>query len=241
MTAAAGPELWLVELDRSEAALEALERTTPRLSDDIRARLAAIAAEDARRERRLAHIALRILLERRLGSGIRNTPFVVAAKGKPSLAGVDASFSLAHTRQTALIGIADAGPIGVDIERSRPLWMPEARRAPIEAEAVALAAGAPLAEPDPDARFLKAWVRIEAAAKADGSGVGARLEHLRPGRERVSAGAAAPSPEQGTPRVIVHDIAAGENLFAAVALPAGVPPPPLRNLPATAAAIEALL
>lgn len=240
MTTGAGPELWLVELDKSEAALEALEHATPRLSDDVSARLAAIGNTEVRRERRLAHIALRILLERRLGPDVRKAPFVVALKGKPSLAGFDADFSLAHTKRVALVGLADAGPIGVDIESKRPLWMPAARRAPIEAEAIVLAAGAPLADDEPDARFLRAWVRIEAAAKADGSGVGARLERLRPGAAHGPA-AAGPLASGTTPHVVVHDVATADGFFVAVALPPGVPSPPLQRLPTSVAAIEALL
>ncbi|MDQ8698281.1 hypothetical protein [Hyphomicrobium sp. LHD-15] len=246
MTAGLEPELWLVNLDRSEAALEGLEAATPRLSDDVRTRLAAVRNDGVRRERRLAHIALRILLERKLGTGMRNAPFVLSATGKPSLAGADTSFSLAHTKHLALIGITAGGPLGVDIERTRSVWMPDARRAPIEAEAVALAAGAPLQGADADERFLRAWVRIEAVAKAHGTGVGPMLERLRPGKEGRSAvdggvadrGEGAPAE---LPSVVAHDVPAGDGIFAAIALPTGALPPSLRMLPETAAAIEALL
>lgn len=251
MTAGLEPELWLVNLDRSEAALEGLEAATPRLSDDVRTRLAAVRNDGTRRERRLAHIALRILLERRLGAGIRNAPFVLSATGKPSLAGVDTSFSLAHTKHLALIGMTAGGPLGVDIERTRPVWMPDARRAPIEAEAVALAAGAPLQGAEPDERFLRAWVRIEAVAKARGTGVGPMLERLRPGREEGRAvdrrAANQGAANQGgdapaePPTVVAHDVPAGDGIFVAIALPAGASPPSLRTLPEAALAIEALL
>ncbi len=246
MTAGLEPELWLVNLDRSEAALEGLEAATPRLSDDVRTRLAAVRNDGTRRERRLAHITLRILLERRLGAGIRNAPFVLSATGKPSLASVDTSFSLAHTKHLALIGMTAGGPLGVDIERTRSVWMPDARRAPIEAEAVALAAGAPLQGAEPDERFLRAWVRIEAVAKAHGTGVGPMLERLRPGREEVRAvdrraanqGDGAPAEP---PAVVAHDVPAGDGIFVAIALPAGASPPSLRTFPEAALAIEALL
>lgn len=236
------PELWLIELDRSEAALESLEKATPRLSDDIRNRLAAISNDEARRERRLAHIALRILLERKLGPGIRNIPFVVSASGKPSLANSDASFSLAHTKHLALIGVGNGSLLGVDIERKRSVWMPEARRVPIEAEAVSLAAGVPLEGTDPDERFLRAWVRIEAVAKARGTGVGPLLERLRPGKgDRREVADLGHAPTRSL-RVVAHDVPANEGaFFAAVALPAGASPPSLRTLPETAAAIETLL
>lgn len=233
-------ELWLVDLDKTEAALEALESAMPRLSEDMHRRLGAMADAAARRERRLAHIALRILLETRLGPGSRHAPIVRNSSGKPSLAGHDICFSLAHTAGLALIALCERDPVGVDIERMRQVRVADARRAPIEAEAIALAAGAPLAGPDRDARFLNAWVRIEAVAKARGSGVGAILGRLRPGQ--AAARARAPQPHDETRRIVAHDVPMAEDLFAAVALAADLePPPPPRVLPDTPAAIEALL
>jgi 4'-phosphopantetheinyl transferase len=239
-------ELWLVDLDRSEAALEALESVTPRLADDIRKRLASMSNDNARRERRLAQIALRVVLERKLGPCVRGVPFVVSPSGKPALNGLNACFSLAHSQQLALIGIGNRGLIGVDIERKRPVWMPGARRVPIEAEAVSLAAGVPLAGADPDERFLRAWVRIEAVAKARGSGVGPMLERLRPGRSRLqeretSQETALDHGDPRFPRVVAHDVLTTADVFAAVALPVGAAPPSLRTLPETVSAIEALL
>lgn len=235
-------ELWLVDLHKSGEALEALEASSPRLPSDVRTRLAVIKDERTRHERRRAHIALRVLLERRLGPSMRGTPFIIAASGKPALAIDGVSFSLAHTKGLALIGIGDRAPLGVDLELMRPVHMPDARRAPIEMEAIALAAGAPLGEADPDARFLRAWVRIEAVAKALGQGVGPILERLRPGRD--SAGPLAELPGQSAAErglIVAHDVAATEGVFAAVALPSGQSPPPLGVLPEAAAKIEALL
>ncbi|MCC7250810.1 phosphopantetheinyl transferase [Hyphomicrobium sp.] len=223
-------ELWLVDLGKTAAALEAIEAATPRLSDDIRHRLHEMSDEAARRERRLAHIALRILLEKRLGPCIRRTPFVRSAPGKLSLAGSDVAISLAHTEGVALIALGDGDPLGVDIEHLRPVRIPEERREPIEREAVALAQDAPLAGRDRDARFLNAWVRIEAAAKAEGSGVGPLLERLRPGRR---APLARP--------LVVHDVPVSADVFAAVAMAPGRSLPPLCLLPETTAAIDALL
>jgi 4'-phosphopantetheinyl transferase len=232
-------ELWLVELDKAEAVLEGVEATTPRLSDDIRRRLGEMSNDALRRERRLAHIALRILLEARLGPGIRHAPFAVSAAGKPSLAAADVAFSLAHTRGLALIAIGDCEPLGVDIERMRPVRMPDARRAPIEREAVALAAGAALTGHHRDARFLNAWVRIEAAAKAHGLGVGPILERLRP--RRAAPRDVPPPGADAMPAIVVHDLPVPEGVFAAAALAAGRASPLLRVLPEAAAAIAALL
>jgi len=235
----ADTELWLADLDKAAAALDAVQAKTPRLPDEFLQRLNGMAHEALRRERRLAHIALRILLEARLGPGIRRAPFVRGAAGKPALAGGGAAFSLAHTRGLALIAIGDRDPLGADIERMRPVRIPEVRRVSIEREAVALAAGAPLAGPGRDARFLSAWVRIEAAAKAHGSGVGPILERLRPGREQAY-GVLEPRAHEPA-RIVVYDVPVSEGVFAAAALAAGSQPPALHELPDTITAIEALL
>lgn len=229
-------ELWYVDLEKACAALEALETETPRLSDADNVRFAAMTDSGARRERRLAHIALRILLERKCGPHVRRAQFAVSASGKPALASDKTGFSLAHTRASALIALAADGPLGVDLERARKVRMPDARRAPIERAAVALAAGAPLVGTDADARFLNAWVRIEAVAKAEGTGVGPILERLRPNRAQ-----AAPAPSAVGSGVVAHDIAVADGLFAAVALAPGFAPPALRRLPDTTPAIAALL
>lgn len=234
----ADTELWLVDLDKAGAALEALEAATPRMSDDTLRQLDAIRDTAVRGERRLSHIALRILLERRIGTAARCQPFGRNASGKPVLATGGTAFSLAHTHGLALIALGVDGPLGVDIECMRTVRMAEARRAPIEVEAVALAAGRPLSSTGRDARFLNAWVRIEAAAKAHGDGVGRLLERLRPGRARPLATA---GEFAAAPQIVVHDIDVPPGAVAAVAMAAGREPPPLVVLPATVAGIEALL
>ena len=237
--AMAHAELWFVDLEKASGALDALEAAKPRLSDVDNGRFAAMTDGAARRNRRLAHIALRVLLERRCGPSIRGVPFAVGASGKPALACTNVTFSLAHTAASALIAISDAGLVGVDLEHARKVKIPAARRAPIERAAIALAAGVPLAEGDPDTRFLSAWVRIEAVAKATGSGVGPFLERLRPRRaskeEEGLAGA------KGSSTVVAHDLTVAPGLFGAVALVPGQSLPPVRHLPEKAAALAALV
>lgn len=229
-------ELWFIDLGEASAALEAIETGTPGLADVDKARLDAMTNAAARRERRLAHIALRILLERRCGPSIRRQPFSRSKTGKPSLTSGAASFSLAHTRGFALIALADEGPLGVDIEAMRRVRMADARRQPIEQAAVALASGLPLAGNDADSCFLSAWVRIEAVAKAQGTGVGPILERLRPGGEGVAL-----DPFETPSETVVHDIVLQDGLFAAIALAPGRIPPKPRTMPHTAAAISPLM
>lgn len=233
----ADAELWLIDLEKASTALETLEAETLRLSDADGVRIGRVTDPATRRERRLAHIALRILLERRCGPRIRRVPFAIGPSGKPSLPAGGASFSLSHSRAHALIALAGEGPLGVDLESMRKVRVPDDRRGPIEQAAVSLAGGAPLAGNDPDTLFLSAWVRIEAVAKANGTGVGPMLEQLRPRRMQAHAAIA----QDRIPRIVAHDVAIAGGMFAAVALGPGIAPPPLRRVPERASAIAALL
>src|SRR5262245_39215845 len=69
-------ELWLVDLARCAPGLEELERNTPRLADDDRERAGGIRDRVSRRERVAAYIALRIVLERAAGAGVRRRPLL---------------------------------------------------------------------------------------------------------------------------------------------------------------------
>jgi 4'-phosphopantetheinyl transferase len=234
-TDASDPELWLVDLATAADALAAVEVATPRLSPGDETKIARISDASTRRERHAAHVALRILVERAFGPAWRGVPYAVSAAGKPSLAGTEGAFSLSHVPGLALIGLARRGAIGVDVERLRPLRLSDERRERIERAALDLAHGAPL--PDaPQRRSLQAWVRIEAAAKADGCGVGPLLTRLGVARSaRSGDGPAAPMP------FAVHDIGLGEGLAAAVALSAGSEAPAPRVFPGDGAGIERLL
>jgi phosphopantetheinyl transferase len=160
-------ELWLVDLAKSAPALEDLERETPRLADEDRERAGAIRDGIARRERLATYSALRVLLERAVGAGIRRRPLVRDQGGAPRLAEGGAWFSLSHTEGFAMIGLAAVPPVGVDAERTRPLNIPPRRREEICAAAAGVA-GAPLTDVEPDRAMVQAWVRLEAFTKARG-------------------------------------------------------------------------
>jgi 4'-phosphopantetheinyl transferase len=231
-------ELWLVDLEASSAALAAAEAATPRLSDEDSLRWEKM-TDAARHERRLAHIALRVLLERSIGPAIRRVPFVRSSTGKPALPNAGGiGFSLAHASRFALIAIGPE-PLGVDIEGPRPVRIPAARRLPIERAAVALAGGRPLAGGDDDARLLSAWVRLEAVAKARGEGLAPVLEQLRPD-SAIAAGTSDMIEALGR-GIVAHDVEAPAGHFAAVALGAGRHPGAPRALPATRDGVAALL
>jgi 4'-phosphopantetheinyl transferase len=236
--AAAGAELWLVDLDAAAGALRDSEAAVARLSPDDVERIERIASADAREERRLTHIALRLILERACGAGARGIDFARSSTGRPSLPGWDGAFSLSHAAGFALIAIAARGRIGVDLERGREVTFSSARRAEIVAAAEALAPDAPLPD-EPDLRIIQAWVRLEAVAKAEGAGIGAVLERLGVGRgrgERVDVATQLSGSE-----LAVHDIAVGLGLRAAAAHDAGFPFPRLEDFPILGAEIAALL
>lgn len=229
-------ELWLVELDEAEAALQAEEARQSRLSDDDRSRIDALAAPDLRRQRRLSLIALRLLIAAALGTNrFDRVPFERAHAGKPRLPGAPLSFSMSHAHGRTLIAVAAAGPVEVDLEPARTLRMDARRkRALVHAAAALIPRASPdLAvsdhgEPDPGA-VLQAWVRLEALAKAEGSGIGRLLTAAGIIGQRTRPSAAdAPAEREGwadryaTAGVTVRDIAlprdtSGNRWFAAVA------------------------
>jgi 4'-phosphopantetheinyl transferase len=168
-------EIVFVDLDVSCAVLEAEEAHTPRLgaSDVVRA----ASLDDDRRQQQLwrgARIALRIVLERMAGPEIRGVDFGIATGGRPALGAGLPHFSLSHTGAVALIAVSRLGSLGVDIEKMRQLSMNAARRDRIVAAAAALAPDVSF-NPDNDADVLRAWVGLEAVAKARGSGIGVLL------------------------------------------------------------------
>ena len=256
MAAEARIELALVDLEACRPSLFAIEDETPRLSAEDEARFARMASLEAQHARRAAHIALRILLERFIGGAMRQVPFPISQHGKPTLdpaalaanalaAGSSApqsqpsllDFSLSHTAGHALIGISTHGPLGVDLEHHRAPRIMGERRAAIERAGIEFAGGAPLPEHDRDARFLVAWVRLEAIAKADGRGVGAHLSVILGRRAQSPSGADG----RATPRLIARDLEMPPKLYAAVAAPAALKIPEYLRFPAEAGLIEGLL
>lgn len=181
-------ELWCANLAAAGPALHDLDNRHRLLSAGERERAAALRDSEARDEWLAAHIALRVIIGRFAGRDAARLAFAVAEHGKPYLPQVALTFSLSHAPGVALIGLTTERTIGVDIERYRTVRIGAARRAGIEAVAAHLSsAPLPTVGEDAGARFLQAWVRIEALAKADGCGVGRMLTRLGV-RGRAAAG-----------------------------------------------------
>ncbi len=245
-------ELWCIDLAAAGSALDDIERRTPRLAASDRDRAETFSDSGIVAERRATYIALRILIERAGGIRWRGEPLQRGTLGKPHLANAPVAFSYSHAPGIALIGItcgrAHCGPIGVDIERARAVHVRVPRRDGIEIAGAALAKGAALPS-DADARFLQAWVRLEALAKLRGTGVGRLLSKLR------LMGGEASTPTEIRARVesalgeepaaAVHDLQTdlhiGEGLFAAVAAPLTARLAQPEWFPASVDGIETLL
>ncbi|KWT71583.1 4'-phosphopantetheinyl transferase [Hyphomicrobium sulfonivorans] len=180
-------EIWFVDIAAAAPALQAFEARHLLLSAAEHERAAALRDDLVRNEWLAAHIALRAIVGRGCGPDVARQTFAVTERGKPFLAQSPYAFSLSHAPGVALIGLSAGGTIGVDIERHREVRIGDARRAGIEAAAAHLSED--VLPVDPTMRFLQAWVRIEALAKADGCGVGRMLTRLG-----VRGRAAAPPP-----------------------------------------------
>jgi 4'-phosphopantetheinyl transferase len=238
-------ELWCVDLAAGAPALHTVEQRTPRLSPADHARAAAFSDTRVRAEWLATHIALRLLIERAAGPQWRCVTFDRSERGKPHLGEAQLAFSLSHAPGLALIGLAPRGAIGVDIERTRPVRIGEARRARIEDAGAALIAG-PLPS-EGNARFLQAWVRLEAFAKADGCGIGRLLTRLgilgADGAARIEQRAASEIVAElvrESPHTVVSDLQLGDGVFAAVVVAGTEPPAEVSWLPSSVEGLEKL-
>jgi 4'-phosphopantetheinyl transferase len=227
-------EVWSIDLGACRAGLLQAEEATPRLPEHMHFP----AAGD---ERRLAHIALRILLERVAGAGVRRIGYEVSPSGKPSLPGSALAFNLSHAAGHALVALASPGPAGVDIEAAdRRLGPLLARRGRIEAMAVVLAGGRALTA---TSATLQAWVRLEAFAKADGRGIGLLLTRLGIMGHAIGDNEAerrATDLLRQEVAVAIDDLEVAPGFIGALARRRDLPPPLIRAFPTTASEIAAL-
>ncbi|MGH2537950.1 MAG: 4'-phosphopantetheinyl transferase family protein [Candidatus Promineifilaceae bacterium] len=165
---------------------------------------------------------LRCLLGRYAGRRPAGLTFGVDAAGKPVLEGdFEMHFNLSHSARLALLAFG-VSPLGVDVERVRPLGRLDAlaRRvlAPAEWDVWAgLPAGARLGA------FFDQWSSKEAVAKATGGGVGQLLRGVAlAARPDGSWGVVALGGRSDEPFAWqVARLPAGRGYAAALAYPAG--------------------
>jgi 4'-phosphopantetheinyl transferase len=236
-------ELWLVDLAGAAATLLRLDEECPRLGAAERAAILGIGDAEERQRRLAAHVALRLLIERAVGSRERGKDFARAGAGKPRLAGGTFDFSLAHSGDLALIAIARGSQIGVDLEAIRPVVLSPSRRQQILEAAAALGEGG-LGAASAEVAFVQAWVRLEAVAKASGFGLAQTLSqlglwHVGAAHERRDVAAAARS-HLSALGLKVCDLAPAPGRIGAVALAAALPLPAISAFPRDGGGIAAL-
>lgn len=143
-----------------------------------------LSIEEWRRVRRYAsHLLARRFIVRRgvlrciLGQYLNQPPqevrIVYNPHGKPLLApeiSTALHFNLSDSGDLAALGVGIGGPLGIDIERLRPVPLAGGREShhllPLEAEHFER-----VAEPERTLEVLKTWTRREAIAKAEGVGL----------------------------------------------------------------------
>ncbi|PZN93826.1 MAG: hypothetical protein DCF31_11415 [Alphaproteobacteria bacterium] len=127
-----------------------------------------------RRDRRryiIAHAELRRLLTAHGAAFARDSAYLANDFGKPHVAGAAGPhFSLSYADDVALIGLSDAGAIGVDIETLRSIDDDDITSDIFDAGESAAISGT-CSGPARNGAFLRAWTRKEAAIKAVGTGL----------------------------------------------------------------------
>ncbi len=148
--------------------------TADTLSAEERARAARLRFPEVRRRFVAGRMALRQILADYLNADLAALRIATASQGgKPYLPDTSPDaplhFNFSHSADRALLAVARQ-PLGVDIERRRPLeslWTMAETVFTAEERAVLAA----LPQTSQQAAFFRAWVRKEAALKAEGTGI----------------------------------------------------------------------
>jgi 4'-phosphopantetheinyl transferase len=164
------PKVWLADLEQLARVLEEVEAAVHLLAPSELA-WTATSLTEARTDRRLARIALRILLADAGAPDLPGAELVTDPGGKPRLPAGNLHFNISHTRGLALFAIGNLGPLGIDLEMERDVQLGPERRNLIVAAASGMSRRL-------GPRFLDAWTCLEAFAKARGTGIGALLTEL---------------------------------------------------------------
>jgi 4'-phosphopantetheinyl transferase len=137
--------------------------------DDAERLAAAERHGDARRRYVVAHLAARVVLGERLGSGPEQVEITQEPNGRPRVDGV--AFSLSHSGERAAVALAVAGvSLGVDLERVRvrPQLDRLAQRVFTADDYERWRALEPRARPR---AFAQRWTDVESVLKARGLGI----------------------------------------------------------------------
>jgi 4'-phosphopantetheinyl transferase len=177
-----------VDLGAVRSAIQ-LDRLLKRLSIEECDRVARIHATRDRLQFVARRVALRSILARYVGvdpdalelrPDSNGKPLLLAPHGRPAL-----QFNLSHTPGLALIAVTEALPVGVDIERVRPV--PEAdqiaaRFFTAREQAVLMQLSAARRH----AAFIRIWTHKEAVLKAEGVGLAGSLDRVEVSHQPVT-------------------------------------------------------
>lgn len=180
-----GVVLWRVWLDQLVAVNDGLHEW---LSPAEQGRAARFYFERDRERFAAGRGVLRWLLGRRLNRHPASVEIAQQPAGKPVLVSAGVTrlfFNLSHSDGLAVYAFSEAGEIGVDVERVRPI--PEAEsilERHFSADEARRWRGLPREQQSES--FLRTWVRYEARVKRSGRGLAqAEEEAGRPGRDVV--------------------------------------------------------
>lgn len=155
--------LWAARLERplTERETAAMLELLP---PERRERLLRVRPPERRQEPLCAYFILRRALWEQYR--FRSIPQIAKTpRGKPYFPEFpEVHFNLSHTGGAVLVGLAGQ-PVGVDIERIRPVGSRSMRR---------------IAAADTEEEFFSSWVRREARSKRSGEGIGAMMRSESP-------------------------------------------------------------
>lgn len=166
--------VWAVPLDLAPKASADLASV---LSGDERERAEKFRLPHLRNHFIAARGSLRVLLGRYLQRDASSLEFSYSSRGKPALKGKGAEplhFNLAHSHDLALIAVTRSAPVGVDVERIRPMRDAD-RIAERFFSAREAAAFRNVTAAEQDTAFFSLWTRKEAWLKATGDGISESL------------------------------------------------------------------
>jgi 4'-phosphopantetheinyl transferase len=170
--------VWATHLDLPS---ETLPRLAAILSNQERERATRFRFETHRGRFIAARAVLRSILAKHLDCEPDDLQFEYGPNGKPILtapfADSNLSFNLAHSEDLALIAVTRLGPIGVDVEKIRPMTDADALVARFfSPRETALFQKLPAAQKN--AAFFNLWTRKEAWLKATGEGIAHSLNRV---------------------------------------------------------------
>lgn len=201
------PGDWLPWLAEASVLLDDADRARARRRRDAR----------DRDELTVSYALHRLLVAARMDIDAAAVPLVRDALGCPRLRGTPLSTSLSHSAGTLALALAEAGPVGVDIEPAdRVGVMSEiARHVAHPAEMAALAGAS---SDGINRRLLEIWVRKEALLKAAGVGMAREMSTFA-----APAGRPLPLAPVGAEKTWLQMLDIGDDWVGAVAAPPGAP------------------